>query len=335
MSSASIPDHSAWRWLLAAALVAVAALHVAALGSLPEFHGRLPWRIDWPHTLHLWIVELVAVLVALASLIGSAIGARVRKWLSQQTPVRRAFALGALLLSVETALAGGYWLTWPHGIESLGWLRAIFYLGGEFTPAAFFSTFQFWLCAWFAWKLFVSTSQRPWLLGVALCAYLGLDELISIHELVGRAGYDRSEINSLLDGLGSMGIPLYSWQIIFFPIASGVGLVCIRCFAGLVSSRELGMLVLAGVVFLTGALGFEVIEARAAKLDPVWWAGPGGHLNLLIEETLEMVGVTIAVAVLAQRHGRLAGTDLPTMGRPRDRRSCAGRTIAGNTGIGA
>jgi hypothetical protein len=48
-------------------------------------------------------------------------------------------------------------------------------------------------------------------------------------------------------------------------------------------------------------VGFETVQATSAAKDDAWWSSSAGQLNLLLEETLETLGMTVAVWVFGSR----------------------------------
>jgi hypothetical protein len=148
-----------------------------------------------------------------------------------------------------------------------------------------------------------------WFASGLVFTYLGFDELFSVHEAVG----------SLLksSGLGGGGertvsvgsIKTYFWQTVFLPLLVGLSAWFFVVIRRTVGTRALWQLVLAGLVFVIGAMGLETVEANGvARLGDEWLATTLGQFVLLSEESFETLGVTIAVVVFARhRWQRLSG----------------------------
>jgi hypothetical protein len=116
----------------------------------------------------------------------------------------------------------------------------------------------------------------------AVAGYLSLDEIAQLHEKLERPG-------DLL-GLGWT----WGWVVLAAPIAVVVG-------AGLLwLARRLDRtirrrLVVAGAVYLTGALGLEAIGGVMVKLWHPAFTSPIYLSEVFVEEWLEMTGILIAL----------------------------------------
>jgi hypothetical protein len=291
------------RSVLACALAGGVAvvLHVLQLWSVDLFGQRWPWAVRWPHNFHLWLLEGVAWLVVVATLIARRYADQARQWWLRLAPLAKALTLAALLFAIELFFAIGFWLTWPHGVDELGWLRSFFYVGSEHRPAALFSSLQLGLAGWLAWRCYLHERHAAWLVGAVLCWYLGLDEWFSIHEFIGIAARQFDGLVAARAALQAHGLIVYGWQLVFLPVVMVVGPLLLRAFWRITSRGELVCLVAGTAVFLGGALGFESAEARGTSTDAAWWASARAHATLLAEELMEMLGVTIVVGVFARR----------------------------------
>lgn len=161
---------------------------------------------------------------------------------------------------------------------------------------------------------------RLWALLAAILAYISADEVGMLHERVGQL------LRSW--GLGG-GIFHFVWVVPFLVLTVIVGLIYLRFLAAL--PRRTGRLfVLAGVLYVSGAIGFEMLggaRADAAGQDNLLYA-----LIISAEELLEMVGVLVlayallthlaelldgSVLVLANDTHTLAAADRRAPTRPR------------------
>lgn len=291
----------AWYTLSATALACACIAHVAQLAALPRFTGALPWSLVWPHSLHLWLLEPVAWLFALLAWSGPHWYPRMLAWWADCPAGQRTVALAVLLGTTQIFLCVGFWLTWPHDVDTLGWLRAFFYLGAEFSPASAFATLQFWLAAWFAWRLHRQSGQMTWLFAVVVCLYMGADEWFAIHEIIGRSAQSLPIIEQSMAALTRAGHGAYSWQLAFVPVIAGVGIALLISFRSVVRPGEWWLLIGGALLFLGGAIGAESRQARGTRSVPDWWSRPEANANLLLEEGLEMLGVAIVLLVLARR----------------------------------
>ncbi|WOQ68709.1 hypothetical protein RYJ27_08245 [Microbacterium limosum] len=149
-------------------------------------------------------------------------------------------------------------------------------------------------------------ARRGWAALAIVFAYLSLDEGAALHE---------SLMYATRNALGITGGPLwYAWVI---PV--GIALVAASPFAirflAALPRRVRTLFVVAGVLYVGGALGIEVVSATAGaevesllrdENDPVVW------LLACFEESLEIAGlVVVSIAVLIHlRDHALAGRAL-------------------------
>lgn len=252
--------------------------------------------LGWPHDLHLWLLQSAALV------------AGAWMWLLPQRhgrgtaggdPVRQ--LVGGLLLA-QAVFAIIFWLTRNMGVDRLGWVRAAFWLGGEFRLPALFATAQLALAATLAWACWQLERRWVWVFAAAVCAYMAVDELFSLHERVGNALRASGRIESSGPRTVALGsVQVYAWTLVFGPLALIVGGALFAGFRAVLPPRQLGCLVLAAVVFVVGAVGFETRQSHALVLERHQVHSTASHFNLLVEETLETLGVTLAVAVFARR----------------------------------
>ena len=208
------------------------------------------------------------------------------------------------LVAVQAVLAAAFWWTRDQGFEQLGVLRAVFWMGGEFRLPALFAVAQAWLAAALAWRCHRHHPHPAWATAAVVCAYIGTDELLSVHEtlgalLVASGWVDVDPTNTVQ----VVGVRSFAWVLIHVPVAGVVGLALLKGFWTAVGPRYLACLVLAAVTFLGGAVGMEMVQAEGQSDRPDWLLTTAGHAQLLAEETLETLGMTLAVWVFAQHAG--------------------------------
>lgn len=183
-----------------------------------------------------------------------------------------------------------------HG-RLLGFVR-IFHLDGEGNAGAWFSSmlllFAAALCAGCTMCTARAAGRRMWRILAFALALCSLDEFASLHELT---------IVPMRDALQTDGILYFPWVLIGGAVAAAVGLSCLKDFRRL----PLGLyrtIMLSGVIYITGALGVELIGA--------WWSSTHGELNMgyemivAVEELLELIGAalfTVCVANVLQQTG--------------------------------
>lgn len=133
--------------------------------------------------------------------------------------------------------------------------------------------------------------RRHWWGMTAVFAYASLDEAAEIHE--GLGGH-----------LDTSGVLYFDWVIpavAILGVLAAVFLPFVRALAPATRRR----LILAGAIYIGGAVGME--------LPLGWWVERAGNDNLgyalidWVEETMEMIGATLAVvALVAHRRAREA-----------------------------
>jgi hypothetical protein len=135
-----------------------------------------------------------------------------------------------------------------------------------------------------------------------LFVFLSLDETISIHE---RAG------DQVSDRIATSGFLLWAW-VIPYGILTLVVAVSYVPFLWRLPAETRWRVVLAGALYVGGALGMEMSEARIVD------QGGGGTLAVailaVVEEGLELAGAALFFAVLLEhivRYGLIRATTAP------------------------
>ena len=127
---------------------------------------------------------------------------------------------------------------------------------------------------------------RHWVFLALTFAYLSLDESAYLHEIL---------IEPLRNRLGTGGLLYFAWVI---PGAAAVlifGLAYLR-FLWNLNRRSRFLFVAAGLVFVGGALGFELIGGALA--ESFGFESIRYTVIMTIEETLEMCGLILFVFAL-------------------------------------
>ena len=165
-------------------------------------------------------------------------------------------------------------------------------------------------------------SRRLYWLGLSiLFLFLAIDEGAAIHE----------EIGSWLDNhYDARGVLYFFWVVPYGMAASILALIYLR-FLGTLPADTRWRFILAGALYVGGALGVEMLGAREADLH---------NTNTLVysflftlEETLEMLGIVIfmhaLLLYLVHETGRLEVVlNLGTVGPSRDHTDDEGRRSA-------
>lgn len=133
-----------------------------------------------------------------------------------------------------------------------------------------------------------------WLALAAVMMFLSVDELVAFHELLGQFKALR-------------GTFYFSWMMVFGPLAAALGLWFIPFLLRLPRTIALP-LAFSGVVFLTGAIGFEILGGKivesithvpSSEVTPEQWAivarTPLYLLEVALEESFEQCGLIIYI----------------------------------------
>jgi hypothetical protein len=165
--------------------------------------------------------------------------------------------------------------------------------------AAWFSSGQLLLAALLLLGVAVAVARRGgkhvwyWRGLVVVFGYLSLDELVSLHE----------KTNSVTrEALGLSGALYFGWVVVAAPILLVFALAYLRFVLALPARTRL-LVIAAGVMFVTGALGFELVGAY------IWDSGGAETMTYAvtntIEELLEMVAIALfvyAIGAYQQQH---------------------------------
>ena len=165
-------------------------------------------------------------------------------------------------------------------------------VNGEANIPAYFSTMLLALATALLYIIGAATKSespkqaRPWLALAIVFLYLSADEAARFHEMA------RDVPREALPDWG--GIFHWQWVIFAIPAVAILGLAFLRFLVGLpVDTRRL--FVLAGAMFVTGALGLELVAGALLHADaaPIWLT-----VGESVEELLEMLGVILFIHAL-------------------------------------
>ncbi|UZO80481.1 hypothetical protein NBT05_16205 [Aquimarina sp. ERC-38] len=131
-----------------------------------------------------------------------------------------------------------------------------------------------------------------WVILGILFLFLGLDELLRIHEKIGQA------TSKVLD---TSGIFYYAWIIPYVSVLLILSFLLLRPFLQLPASTRNGFM-MAGGLFVLGAVGLEMIsgwyEDTYNIADYNLYRTLPIFFMYTVEELLEMIGVTYFIYVL-------------------------------------
>lgn len=215
-------------------------------------------------------------------------------------------------------------------------IRALLDLDAETGFGTWYSALAILACAATAYmlsRLETAKPDRRFWFGVALlAAFLALDEAVGIHEHLSALG------KLLTSGVGIFRV---SWWLVYLVLLAPVAIAMAPGVLRL-DSRTRNRLIVAGIIYVAAAVGLEIIESAQFDaflvqhgLSNVAWerAAPIVHGDasftrgyswlVLFEETLEMLGVALALRALLMR-AEMTGADIrltfgKTPTRPDDR----------------
>lgn len=125
--------------------------------------------------------------------------------------------------------------------------------------------------------------RSPWRFLSVVVLGVAIDEAVQFHEMF---------VPALRNAFGFSGALTFAWVVPYSGLVLALAAIAIRAVLAL-PRRQRAQVVIAAMVFLAGAIGMEVVGAA--------YADANGQKNLVfallttLEETLEMVGVAIAI----------------------------------------
>lgn len=138
-----------------------------------------------------------------------------------------------------------------------------------------------------AWTVTKNSAQRSrmWLLLSLFFVYLSIDEVFSVHEQLIVPIRERFELPGSLD---------YAWMIPYGAVVVLIGLAFFHVWRRQ-TMRVRSMLGLAAIIYLTGAIGFDLVGETYQRLrgDTLTYA-----LIVELEETCEMAGLIVLMQTL-------------------------------------
>lgn len=198
--------------------------------------------------------------------------------------------VGLLLLAALFCLYLIFGLNLENG---LGFVP-LFDINGEYNIPALYSASAIWFSA--ALLLFIHRLEKKagtpkayyWRHFAFLFIFLGVDELASIHEIFGRFA------PMIWERFPALQISR-KWIIPFSPVVLAMAVYFFRFYV-LLSKENRIRFTIAGLVFLSGAIGIEILGewyATKHEMPPIF----RGY-SAIVEEGCEMVGIVLFIRAL-------------------------------------
>jgi hypothetical protein len=214
-------------------------------------------------------------------------------FLQPRTMALRFFAVVAALTT-----ANGIGLFFYHYLGGYGELGEYFDLALEGNIPTLYSAVAILLSAVLLWVHGLESRRandgqhRYWFALAAIMAFLGVDEAVVIHE----------QFSTLLERFLEPGGLFYFLWVIPYGIGTVLlGLVFLRFLLRL-PRRTARLFVVAGAIFVLGAIAVEMVSARAAELHGT--ASLRYSLLYTLEEFLEMTGIVVFIYALLDHGAR-------------------------------
>jgi len=219
----------------------------------------------------------------------------------------RTLAGGAI--AIFLMLYGLEYLTGGPSTNSV--VKAYFNPANEASLASWVATTQTFLFALTLWLIgWVtrgrgSVRARGWLILAAAFTYVSFDDGSMFHERVATI------VNAATDSFGQGSLvgrfPSYTWQFVFLPVLAAVAVFALLFLWTELKRPALRALLLAGLACFSLAIGLDYIEGLRRAEESAEFR----HRSKVIEETLEMLGMTLLwVSVLAHATANVASIRL-------------------------
>ena len=176
----------------------------------------------------------------------------------------------------------------PGNYRGLAELLRRFLLNDELTIPAWYSSVALLACAGLLGIISYAKRQTAspyfihWAVLAALFVFLSIDEMTALHEML---------IDPIRRRLGTHGLLYYAWVIPGFAFVCGFVLAYWRFLFFHLDRKTRWRFVLAGSIFVTGALGLEMVEGAIHEQFGIHDARYQACVT--VEETFEMFGVVL------------------------------------------
>lgn len=253
-----------------------------------------PELLGYPET----IAILRAGTCANVAQVGTTVGGGVMTLIVR--PVVLAKCLIVIITCLSTAHFASQYLNHVAGYTHQWGLERQFNLVNEANIPAWYSSVALLLSALLLSvvaareRRVAGGDARHWA-GLALIFYyLSLDEAAQIHEMM-----------KVFDGLHPTGLFFYSWILVGAAFVGLLGVLYLGFLTRLPAATR-WVFVLAGSLYVAGALGVEMLESRYHYLNHTWTDLSYGLL-VGVEETLEMSGIALFIYGISSHLARSGG----------------------------
>jgi len=220
-------------------------------------------------------------------------------------PGRSLWTIFLVLFTIEVLLfALDYFINWQEaGFRTS--IRKMFSTTEEHSIAGWFAATQTFVVAMAAGAILVLTRssgasvwrQTGWAVVTVLFAYLSVDDGAAIHEHLGGGLKQTAGIGDVIEAY-----PSYSWHVVILPFFIATGFFMLFFLWRELTHRNERLGILTALSLFALAVGQDFIEGTIEEYD--WFEINYGadssailHFAKSLEETLEMLGMTIFLVV--------------------------------------
>lgn len=215
------------------------------------------------------------------------------------SPNRLAKILSAMIATLLIANIAAIYLKLNFGFSYNSFI-GVFYFNKEANIPTLYSFLSILLAAFFLWQISNLRSERRqnqhlfWKTLTCIFVFLGIDEFISIHETL------TDNTQGVLGDFNADGYLHFAWVVPYTIIFLAAFFLMGRSFLRLPSNTQM-MFLLAGSIFVSGAVGMELVGGRYIFIHgEVEREGLTYAMMVTCEELLEMVGVLLFIYTLAK-----------------------------------
>ncbi len=197
--------------------------------------------------------------------------------------------IGLLLLANIAGIVAKFYMNFPH-IKSF--IRLVDFDTEMNVPTLYSSFAMFVASALLALVGYIHRTRKEpslaWFGLAFIFTFLSIDESSEFHEML---------VGPVRETLHTSGVFYFAWVIPYGILAIVLGIAYFKFLLNL-PRNILGLFVLSGLVFLSGALGLELVGgviAQSSGTDSLLYA-----ISYTFEELLEMIGIALLIYTTAR-----------------------------------